>query len=274
MNLTIKSLGICLAALLLLAVGSVAVKADNDVTLIDTTPITVGPPLNDDFTGTVTFGEFGIGPADEARLRRELFEACVNGEQMWDARICGYSTELPAGIRQQLSQIRIVCQIATIPGEGALANARPIALASMGSTAGGVTRTTTVTLEALVTFDIEFLDLMSQFDLLNLVAAHEIAHGLGFNGTIWGDMGLSGPLGGVGLNQYIGGTYALPIFRRESGNPLETFIPLEQTGAGSAGSHYATGVSTVFDRRTIPGASRIGGWNLQQNDWPRSRAIC
>jgi len=186
-------------------------------------------------------------------LRTELAAACVAAEAIWDERIVGYSTELPNALRLQLTSLRITCSIGAADGEnGVLAFAGPDSVLGIARSVGvnSDVVNNTLPLEASVVFDIDDLRQLSAAGLLTQVAAHEMAHAIGFGSFLLAENDLSGPVGGVGLNQYIGGKYALPTYRIESGDPLAQFIPLQQTGAGSAGGHWDLNVP-VFDMREI-----------------------
>ena len=188
-----------------------------------------------------------------ASLRTELAAASVAAEAIWDERIVGYSTELPNALRLQLTSLRITVSIGAADGEnGVLAFAGPDSVLGIARTVGvnSAVQNNTLPLEASVVFDIDDLRQLSAAGLLTDVAAHEMAHAIGFGSFLLAENNLSGPVGGVGLNQYVGGVYALPTYRIESGQPLADFIPLQQTGAGSAGGHWDLNVP-LFDMRAV-----------------------
>ncbi|MDG1874591.1 MAG: hypothetical protein P8J27_11820 [Mariniblastus sp.] len=233
------------AALLSLAVlfGGITQADAVDVIDVDTSRVLVGavPSFPDFYT-----------PNQEASLRTELAAACKAAEAIWDARIIGYSTELPNSLRMQLTNLKIKCEIGEIDGlDGILAQAGPDAVLGVTRTVKlNVEKNNTVPLEATVTFDLEDLGQLSAAGLLTQVAAHEICHAIGFGSFILTENGLSGPVNGIGLSQYNGGQYALRSYRKESGNGVSGYIPLQQTGEGSAGGHWALGVP-VFDKIAI-----------------------
>ena len=230
------------AAFLALAVvvSGVSQADAADVIEVDTSAVLLGAVPN--------FPMF-YTPNQEASLRTELAASCKAAEAIWDARIVGYSTELPNALRMQLTTLKIKCEIGEIDGlNGILAQAGPDAVLGMVRTVSVTTeKNNTMSLEATVTFDLEDLGQLSAAGLLTQVAAHEICHAIGFGSFLLTENGLSGPVNGIGLTQYNGGQYALRAYRKESGNGVAGYIPLQQTGAGSAGGHWALGVP-VFDK--------------------------
>lgn len=232
MNKTLK----VLMALLLGLVSFTSVEAD--IIELDTTPVLLAPV------------RAFYPPAVELQLRRELNEALQQSKAFWESRIIGYSTEIPGALRSQITKLKIRCEIQDIDGGigGILAFARNEINNNVSRiiNADGSVTTNAIVMEATLVFDLEDLQFMSQTGELFPTAQHEMCHALGFGGGILTENGLSGALNGVGLNQYIGGQYALQAYRKEAGNPVASFIPLQQTGAGSAGSHWAAGVP-AFD---------------------------
>ncbi len=100
---------------------------------------------------------------------------------------------------------------------------------------GGVTDGVyTMPVASLLEIDSADLDLMNGLDILADVLLHEMFHGLGFSGAVWGANGLLDVSG-----QYVG-AYGLAAYELEYGLG-SSFIPVEDAGgAGTAGSHWDT----------------------------------
>lgn len=156
-------------------------------------------------------------------------------EAIWEARIQAYSTELPRAIRDQLSSLYITATVAPIDGPGGILGfAGPDALLTMGSSR----RNFAVAVRSSMTFDLDDFPFMIANDILVSTIAHEMGHALGF-GTLFAGNDLIGPRGGFGTIEYINGDYAIQGYRRELGNPVASFVPLEQRGgAGTALGHW------------------------------------
>ena len=172
------------------------------------------------------------------------FPIIDEAERFWDARIVGYSSEVPQGLRNQLSRLTIAATVAPIDGPGGILGfAGPDAVVSIGvgnpDTDG---RLYTLPVLASMTFDLDdFPDAQAQ-GFLQDVVIHEMGHAIGI-GSIWDQNSLTGNPQGIALTQYLGheinGGNALAGYRAESPFPLAAFVPLEQRGgAGTALGHW------------------------------------
>lgn len=190
--------------------------------------------------------EFGLidsdgtfSPAQEAQFRVELAAACREAEAILEQRIIGYSTEVPAAVRNLLSTVQIRCNIEQIDGPGGiLAFAGPRSMATITRTFGAAATPmeTTLPIEGIATFDYADLEFLSTTNTFTQVAAHEILHATSFG--FWEFSSLCGPVSGIGIDGYVGGQYAIPAFRLETDRPFANFIPLQQTENG-VGGHWA-----------------------------------
>ncbi len=164
------------------------------------------------------------------------FEAA---EAFWESRIQNYSTELPRAVLFQLSSLRIIASTAIIDGPGdTLAQAGPDRIVTFETNNIFLSRRIAVATLSSLELDIEDLPLLEAQGILRDTIIHEMGHALGF-GSLWAQNNLVSPLGGVGLTQYTGGTYAIQEYRKEIRNPVANFVPLEQSGGdGTALSHW------------------------------------
>ncbi len=161
--------------------------------------------------------------------------AVREAEAIWEARIQAYSTELPRAILDQLGSLTISATVAPIDGPfGILGFAGPDAVITLGSSR----RNFAVAVRSSMTFDLDdFPSLIADGTLVQVIT-HEMGHALGF-GTLFDGNDLIGPRGGFGPTEYINGGYALKNYRRETGNPIASYVPLEQRGgAGTALGHW------------------------------------
>lgn len=176
---------------------------------------------------------------------REYFDEI---EHDLNSRIQDYSNELPRSVLYQLNKLYIIALVRPAP-DGVLGFASPDAIVIHSSVDNRLrTRRIAVPVTATITINSNMIEMMIADDLLRPTIAHEILHAFGF-GTLWTQNLLSGPVnesgpaggaGGVGLTQYIGGTYAIRQYRIETNNRFAGFVPLEQRGGGgSALSHWA-----------------------------------
>ncbi|MFK7768081.1 MAG: hypothetical protein AB8B55_12730 [Mariniblastus sp.] len=160
-----------------------------------------------------------------------------------EARIQFYSSEIPRVIRDQLSSIKLAATVAPIDGAGGtLAQAGPTAILTLShedpTSPFTRDRPWAVAVAGDITFDLDDFPALQADGILQSTVEHEMLHALGF-GTLFELNNLAAPLGGIGLTQYTGGKYALPLFRQETGNPLVSFVPLEQRGGpGTALGHW------------------------------------
>jgi hypothetical protein len=177
---------------------------------------------------------------------RQLF---VNAEKFWEDRIAGYSSELPQVLRKQISALRISATVAPIDGEGGI-----LGFAGPDGTLmyWKVTeRPYVVAVTASMTFDLDDFASLEADGILQDVIIHEMGHAMGF-GSMWGSVDatgvptdlfpfsnqLIGPVGGVGQTEYLG-QYGIQGYAMDTGNPLVTFVPIEQRGGpGTAFGHW------------------------------------
>lgn len=157
-------------------------------------------------------------------------------EAFWESRIQAYSREMPRAITQQLTSLRITATVAPIDGEGGILGfAGPDAVIGVGAKTGAIShdqsRPYVVAVTASMTFDLDDFPAMIADGILFDVIRHEMGHAMGI-GSLWELNELIAPLGGVGLTQYVNGRYAIDGYRRDIGNPVLGFIPLEQRGGG------------------------------------------
>lgn len=157
-------------------------------------------------------------------------------EAVWEARIQAYSTEVPRALRDQLSSLFIGAVVAPIDGvDGILGFAGPDGIVDIDTDL----RPYSIAVTASMTFDLDDFPSMEADGILLSVVVHEMGHAMGF-GTLFAGNDLIGPTAGVGTTNYINGRYAIDGFRRDLGNPVVSFIPLEQRGgAGTALGHWA-----------------------------------
>lgn len=165
-------------------------------------------------------------------------------EAFWESRIQAYSREVPRAITDQLTSLRISATVAPIDGVGGILGfAGPDAVLSVGETDPLIpnvnrTRPWTVAVTASMTFDLDDFPSMAADGILFDVIRHEMGHALGI-GSLWELNGLITPLGGVGLTQYTNGQYGIAGYRSDIGNPVASYIPLEQRGGpGTALGHW------------------------------------
>lgn len=184
---------------------------------------------------------------DKAAVDPSAFPTVDAAEAFWDARIIGYSSEVPKGLRNQLSRLTISATVAPIDGVGGtLGFAGPDAVVSIGvgntDTDG---RFYTLPVVASMTFDLDDFPSMEAGGYLFDVVAHEMGHAIGV-GSLFEQNSLTGAPQGIALTQYTGhplsGQYALAAYRRDSPFRLAAYVPLEQRGgAGTAGGHWVDG---------------------------------
>ena len=160
-------------------------------------------------------------------------------EAFWESRIQNYSTELPRVVLFQLSSLRIIASTAIIDGPGdTLAQAGPDTIVTFQTNNIFIPKRIAVATRSSLELDIEDLPLLEAQGILRETIIHEMGHALGF-GSLWPQNNLVSPLGGVGLTQYTGGTYAIREYRKEIKNPVANFVPLEQSGGeGTALAHW------------------------------------
>jgi len=165
-------------------------------------------------------------------------------EALWEARIQAYSTELPKGVRDQLGSLFITAVVAPIDGVGGiLGSAGPDAFITFegGQTAQSENTSNTqfsVSVRATMTFDLDDFASLQADGILVSTIAHEMGHAMGF-GTLFAPNGLAAARGGFGQTEYINGQYAIQGYRNDIGNPVASFVPLEQTGGpGTALGHW------------------------------------
>lgn len=169
--------------------------------------------------------------------------ALKEAESIWESRIKAYSSELPRGIRDQLTSNVITARVGVLDGPGnGLAAAGPEAVVSMGADTGlPISKNNgghAVAVRSMIIIDFEDIDFMIATGILVETVTHEIGHALGF-GTLFDGADLIGARGGFGPTEYIYGEYALQAYRRESGNPVAGYVPLEQRGGpGTALGHW------------------------------------
>ena len=164
-------------------------------------------------------------------------------EAFWETRIQAYSRELPRAITDQLTSLRISATVAPIDGVGGILGfAGPDAVLSVGAKTLAVShqqsRPYVVAVSSSMTFDLDDFPSMAADGILFDVIRHEMGHALGV-GSLWELNELIAPLGGVGLTQYTTGRYGIEGYRKGIGNPVASYIPLEQRGGpGTALGHW------------------------------------
>lgn len=164
-------------------------------------------------------------------------------EAAWESRIQFYSLEVPRVIRDQLSSLRLTANVAPIDGVGGtLAQAGPDGILTLSredlTSPFNRDRPWAVAVTGTITFDLDDFPSLEADGILQSTVEHEMAHAMGF-GTLFELNNLAAPLGGIGLLQYTGEGYGLQGYRTDIGNPLVSFIPLEQRGGpGTAGGHW------------------------------------
>ncbi len=182
---------------------------------------------------------------DVSAVNPSAIPAIRAAEALWEARIQAYSTELPKGLRDQLGSLYIVATVAPIDGVGGtLANAGPTAFLTFESGQQAQPGRDpslsmyAVTVRAQMTFDLDDFPSLQANGILVSTIAHEMGHAMGF-GTLFDVSGLADARGGFGQTEYINGKYAISGFRQDLGNPVVTFVPLEQRGGpGTALGHW------------------------------------
>jgi hypothetical protein len=165
-------------------------------------------------------------------------------EAFWESRIQAYSREMPRAITDQLTSLSISATVAPIDGVGGILGfAGPDAVLSFGETDPLVPnvnrrRPWVVSVRSSMTFDLDDFPSMQADGILFDVIRHEMGHALGI-GSLWELNQLIQPLGGVGLTQYTNGQYGIAGFRQGIGNPVASYVPLEQRGGpGTALGHW------------------------------------
>lgn len=156
-------------------------------------------------------------------------------EAIWEARIQAYSTEVPRAILDQLGSLYISATVAPVDGPGGILGfAGPDAIITLGPSQ----RDYAVAVRSSMTFDLDdFPSLIADGTLVQVIA-HEMGHAMGF-GTLFEGNDLIGPRGGFGATEYINGSYGIKGYRRDIGNPIASFVPLEQRGGpGTALGHW------------------------------------
>ncbi len=183
-------------------------------------------------TSTVSADVINI---DTSAVDPSALPAVRAAEAVWEARIQAYSTELPRAIRDQLSSLSISATVAPVDGVGGvLGFAGPDAVLTVGSSR----RNFAVAVRSSMTFDLDDFPSLEADGILIDVIAHEMGHAMGF-GTLFEGNGLIDQRNGFGLIQYINGEYAISGYRKDLGNPVASFVPLEQRGgAGTALGHW------------------------------------
>ena len=177
--------------------------------------------------------------------------AFVRAEQIWESRINGYSSSLPAAVQSQLTG-RLTINANTFfdaPG-GLLGFAGPDVLAqtftTVGNPANGRSLLTTAVVSGSMSFDLADANGPQFADTV----LHEMGHVLGI-GTLWelnGIVNAAGTERGLlqnrrGLFQYIGRN-GLHGFREQSGHHRANYVPTENFGGpGTALGHWAGGTS-------------------------------
>jgi hypothetical protein len=161
--------------------------------------------------------------------------AVREAEAIWEARIQAYSSEVPRAILDQLGSLTISATVAPIDGPGGILGfAGPDAVITIGSSR----RNFAVAVRSSMTFDLDdFPSLIADGTLVQVIA-HEMGHALGF-GTLFDGNDLIDPRGGFGPIEYINGQYAINGYRKDIGNPVAMYVPLEQRfGPGTALGHW------------------------------------
>jgi len=179
---------------------------------------------------------------------RQVFR---DAERVWESRINGYSSSLPAAVQSQLTG-RLSITANTFIGQqgGLLGFAGPTQLAqtftTVGNPANGRSLLTTAVVAGQMSFDLldangpQFAD----------TVLHEMGHVLGI-GTLWelnGIVNADGSERGLlqnrnGLFQYIGRN-GIHGFREQSGHHRANYVPTENFGGpGTAFGHWAGGTS-------------------------------
>jgi hypothetical protein len=105
-------------------------------------------------------------------------------------------------------------------------------------TVGNSQRNFAVAVRSSMAFDLDDFPTMIADGILVSTIAHEMGHAMGF-GTLFEGNDLIAPFGGFGQTEYINGAYGIAGYRKDIGNPIATFVPLEQRGgAGTALGHW------------------------------------
>lgn len=166
--------------------------------------------------------------------------AFEQAEAFWDGHLQGFSKKLPLFVRRQLRDIEITASSPFIDGAGGiLGQAGPTRTVDYGGGRGPKgrrQRAISISQEAMMQFDIADLEQLRQDGDLVKVVIHEMAHALGY-GSLWAANELISP-DASGTVQYRHDGYGLAEYRKESGNPFASYVPIEQQGGpGTALSH-------------------------------------
>lgn len=192
---------------------------------------------------------------DMSRVDPAAIKVIENAEAFWEARIRGYTTELPRHLSDQLTALTIGATVAPIDGPGGiLGYAGPDTMLSYSRTdpITGVERTYVVALSSSMTFDIDDFPDMEAMGILQSVVNHEMGHALGI-GSLWQQNGLVAEvIEGEPLMEYVGGKYAIAGFGIDIGNPFVQLVPVEQRGGpGTALGHW-TDLPPFFNQAFTP----------------------
>ncbi|MEZ6095098.1 MAG: PEP-CTERM sorting domain-containing protein [Pirellulaceae bacterium] len=159
----------------------------------------------------------------------------LGAEAFWESRIIGYSKSLPRILRNQLTKLQITATTADIDGSGGvLGQAGPTDVVTYRSTRPA--KNYAVARRSMMQFDnADLADMLANGSLMDVIK-HEMAHAMGL-GSLWSQNDLLGTTR-QGVTQYIG-KYGLRAYRKESGNAVAPFVPIDQTGGpGTALSHW------------------------------------
>lgn len=210
------------------------------------------------FAGIV---EADVMSVDVTRVDPRYRGAFQRAEKFWETRLIGYSDQLPAQVKAQLtSRLRITAVSAAIDGAGGvLGQAGPTSVLTFGGFqsgvfGGGQYPRIAIARASNMTFDTADLAALEATGALDSVVRHEMAHALGF-GSLWAQNGLLGNAVNGQTNYF--GKNALKAYRTESRNTLAQFVPIEQGGgAGTALAHWEDD-DPFFNRRNIDGKAEL-----------------
>ncbi len=199
---------------------------------------------------------------DVSQVDARFQKAFKNAESFWESRIVGYSSSLPRTVKAQLRKLRIIASSPMIDGAGGiLGQAGPNAAFNVTLDAQGsgyfnsrLTRRIAIPQQSTMMFDIEDLPGLLATGSLDAVIRHEMAHAIGF-GSLWAQNDAIAPVVN-GLTNFVG-KYALNAYRKESGNTLALFVPIEQGGGGGTALAHWEDDDPFFNKRTTTGMAEV-----------------
>jgi len=197
---------------------------------------------------------------DVSQVDPRFQQAFRNAEIFWESRIAGYSSELPRAVRSQLGKLRITASSPMIDGPGGILGlAAPTQNVVFGGFSSGyfpgrVTPNIAIAQRSMMQFDIDDLPGLAANGSLNAVIRHEMAHAIGL-GSLWTQNDLLAVVTNGQMNFV--GRFAVAAYRKESGNTLIRYVPVEQSGgSGTALAHWEDD-DPFFNRRATTGQAEL-----------------